>query len=645
MSTTAFASGRRAVWLAAAGIVLGGLAAYHGSFSLPFVFDDQFAIVENPTIRHLWPLGDVLWPPPGGSGVGGRPLVNLTLALNYAFGGESVTGYHAANLAIHLLGGLVLFGLLRRTLVRPVWSARVRADAVPLAAVVAVGWVVHPLQTESVTCVVQRTELLVGLCYLLTLYCLVRATEPGAARRWGAASVATCLLGMTAKEVMVTAPVVALLFDRTFLAGSFREAWRQRRLLHGGLMATWLMLAWLVWRMGGSRGEAAGFGLGVTPWSYALKQCEAVPHYLRLVFWPRPLVVDYGTGVVENLGAVWPQALGLGALAAGTILAWKRGSKLGFAGAAFFIVLAPSSSVVPLVAQTMAEHRIYLPLAVVVTALALGLHALIGRRVRWAGLALAVVLSALTVQRNETYRSALTLWRDTVAHRPDNSRAHLCLGMALMGAGQAAEAEREFESALRLNPAEPTAHNNLGQLLADRGRLEEARAHFAAALRAKPNLAEIHANLADTLRELGRLDEAVREGEAAVRLKPDLAEAHCNLGLALAARGDRPAAVRHYRDALRLKPDYPAAGNNLGIALMESGQLAEAQARIEQVLRAKPDFADAHNTRGIILAKLGRAAESEAEFAAALRLKPDYAQARENLRVMRAMKNQPEPKP
>ena len=161
---------------AAAAITLATLAAYHGSFSVPFFFDDTNAVVDNPTIRHLAHIGDVLSPPNDGGGVTGRPMVNLSLALNYALGGTAAPGYHALNLLLHALAGLTLFGLVRRTLLLPAWHDRFGAGALPVAFVAALWWTVHPLQTESVTCVVQRTELLVGLFYLLTFYCLARGS-------------------------------------------------------------------------------------------------------------------------------------------------------------------------------------------------------------------------------------------------------------------------------------------------------------------------------------------------------------------------------------------------------------------------------------------------------------------------------------
>ena len=196
-------------------VVVAGLAAYHNSFTGAFVFDDLPSITENITIRHLWPLTGPLTPPHGGGlTVEGRPLINLSLALNYAVGGLNVWGYHAFNLAVHILAALVLYGIVRRTLLTERLRGRFGNAAAGLALAVALIWVVHPLQTEAVTYIVQRAESLMGLCYLLTLYCFMRGAVPGATKLWQVGAVAACAMGMASKEVMISAPIIALLYDR-----------------------------------------------------------------------------------------------------------------------------------------------------------------------------------------------------------------------------------------------------------------------------------------------------------------------------------------------------------------------------------------------------------------------------------------------
>ncbi|MCP4589483.1 MAG: hypothetical protein GY842_01935, partial [bacterium] len=163
---------RRLIWLPVLVVVAGSLA-YSNSTSGPFIFDDLESIPENPHIRQLWPLGEALSAPQSTT-VSGRPLVSLSLALNYAVGGLEVESYHAFNLLIHLLSGLLVAGIVRRTLLRCLTTATANHTAAWLAGVISVIWTVHPLQTDSVTYVIQRTELMAGCCYLLALYGAIR---------------------------------------------------------------------------------------------------------------------------------------------------------------------------------------------------------------------------------------------------------------------------------------------------------------------------------------------------------------------------------------------------------------------------------------------------------------------------------------
>ena len=575
-------------------IVVAALAAYHNSFSGPLFAEDYSAIINNPSIRQ-W--GSALSPPPG-STIGGRPLLNLTFALNYAFGGMDVWGYHAFNLFVHTLAGLTLFGIVRQTLLRPPLAARFGAVALPLALAVAAIWVVHPLQTEAVTFISQRAESLMGLFYLLTLYCFIRSVESTAPMRWQIVSIATYLFGVMSKETIVTAPVIVFLYDRTFVAGSFQETWQQRWRYYLGLAGIWLLLARLMIGAG-LKQEAVGFGQGVTWWTYALTSCRSVVLYFKLAFCPHPLVFDYGTNaiVVQHVAEIVPYALVLAILLVGTAIALWRWPVAGFAGAWFFVILAPTSSVVPVVLSPTAEHRMYLSLAAIIVLVVLGLHTLIGRLSLIVFAAAAVGLGWLTVRRNEDYHSELTILSDTVTKSPDNARAHTNLGMALANLDRLADANAEFEKALRLDPNDALANNNVGvHLLGVPGRLPEAISHFRAALSTIPDYAEADNNLGIALLSTpDGLSEAIEHFQAAVRIKPEFAQAHYDLGAALERiPGHLPDAISQYEQALRIKPAFALAHFNLGMALLKIPERRrEAVDHFQEALQIKPNFKEA----------------------------------------------------
>jgi len=626
---------RRSILIAAGIIVAAAAAAYCNSFSGPFVFDDAMAIAGNPSIRNLNNLASVL-SPPANLTLGGRPIVNLTFAISRALGGGDLWGYHALNLAIHTLAGLAFFGIVRRLMGR---AARTDTDGhgrtrTVIAAAVALLWVVHPLQTESVTYLVQRTESLMGMFFLLTVYCFVRgasiyherhedlqraegvglqsaigmgrgakgmgrfstmdsaessaqpsadsplpdahgpmpqdsggvttASSTTAGNLWLVLSVLACLVGMGCKEVMVSAPVMVLLVDRTFFAGSLREAWNRRRGYYLALGATWIPLAWLAVHTG-SRGGTAGFGAGV-PWTaYAATQLWAIPHYLALAAWPHPLALDYGTGLVTDSAKVFPGAVIVGFLAGATAIALWRRSWLGVAGAWFFAILAPTSSFLPVASQTVAEHRMYLPLAAVIAVVVIGAWSLLpARRLGIAVLAIAAVaLGITTARRNFDYRSELGIWKDTAAKRPGNVRAHFTLGNLLLREGRAEEAMNEYAEALRLEPRHAEAHNGLGNALVRLGRVDEAIAEYGRAAALEPEFVEARYNLGNALAQSGRPQEAIAWYREALRIDPGNAEAHNNLAGALLFSGRIDEAIREYREAVRLRPDYREAIENL----------------------------------------------------------------------------------
>jgi tetratricopeptide (TPR) repeat protein len=475
--------------------------------------------------------------------------------------------------------------------------------------------------------VIQRNELIVGLFYLATLYAVVRSFDSTRKTLWYAWAIAACLLGMASKELMATAPIIVLLYDRAFLAGSFKKSLMHRWPLYLGLSATWALLGLLIVSHR-DRAGTVGFGLGVEWWAYALTQCQAIVRYLSLALWPQGLVFDYGAAVVRDLATVWPQASLLLALLGATAYATLRRPKLGFAGCWFFGILAPSSSVIPLATQTIAEHRMYLPLISVVALAAVGLFAKANKN---AGLLVVAVVASLlgwnTMRRNEVYKSAVALWGDTISKRPANARAYNELGNALDDAGRASEALANYDKALQLRPDYATANYNKAELLLKMGQASAAVDLFERALLIKPAYLKALKGKGDALVQAGRSDAAITSYQEALKLQPNDSGAARSLGIALLGAGRVPEAIERFEAVLRVDPRDAKAHSNLGYAFWRTGRVESAVAHFEAAVRLEPDSADAHYNYAGALARAGRLTDAIGEYRTVTTLKPEHVAA------------------
>ena len=661
-------AGRRAparalsVPVAAAILIALGIAAYANSFDGIFVFDDEPAVAENVHIRSLRPLSAAM-SAPRDSTLAGRPIASLTFALNYALAPagvrdaltpartgssdrlflENVRGYHAVNLALHLIAGLALFGVVRRTLLTAKLRDTFGAAATGVAWSVAAIWLVHPLQTSSVTYVVQRVEVLMGMFYLLTVYCAIRAAPTGersepaptagakparplpqerssrgpyrrseasaAPLRWAAAAVVSCALGMGSKEVMATAPIAVVLWDFVFKRDAdarpgFSGRWPDwsRPGLYAALGTTWVILAVLV--AGGPRSLSVGFGFADWPWwRYLLTQSAVVLHYLRLAFVPWPLVLDYAWMPPASGGeAALPFAI-MSALAMLSAWGLRRRSPAAFAGACFFLILAPTSSVLPIVTEVAAEHRMYLPLASIVALVVGGAFASLRRAagtprsmriaMRGGAAAVAVVVCAFLVMtraRNADYHGYERIWADTVAKRPRNARARNNYATALIADGRFGEAETHLRVAVDADPAFAEAHANLGVALSAQSRFDEGIAHLKRAVAIRPDYAAAYRNLGEAYATRGQLADALRQYLRAAELQPDAVDILNRAAWILAtATDDR---LRNGRKALELAERAARLTNrgdvialdSLAAALAETGRFETAAETAREAL-------------------------------------------------------------
>jgi tetratricopeptide (TPR) repeat protein len=644
-------------------LICAGMVAYANSLSGPFIVDDAVTIIDNPHIRQLWPLSRALVTEQE-STVAGRPLVNLSFAINYAMGGLHVGGYHLVNIVLHVLCALLLFGIVRRTLLLPPLHLAERST--PIAVATAMLWLVHPLNTEAVDYVTQRTELMMGACYLLALYASIRAREASrtgsvsekgedapsrpvraakggrnspvvrrterprarlpslsrAAGWWLVLAVVACGLGMACKESMVTAPVMIWLYDRTFHDETRQTRWP----FYAGLAATWLVLAGLNWS--GPRIHSAGWSAGVSVWTYLLNQAVMIVRYLRLTLWPADLVLGYGYPRPLTLGDVWPDAVLVVALLGLTIASLRTAPRLGFLGAWFFVTLAPTSSVVPIATEVGAERRMYLPLMALLLLVVLAIDWLTrhlpslsrgatrpgpgaaatpvtpsGRLESAVWLVIIATLAAgcgLATQRRNREYQSGLTMAQTVLARWPTGYAHLLLGSELSSAGDHQAALGHLREAVL---DAPRAQYALGAELLQAGQWDAALDHLQTFVRQEPLMFEV----VSARNQIGRIlmrrrdfDSAAEQFRLVLQMRPSFSETHGHLADALVGAQRFPEAISEYQQYLIDHPRDTEALRNLGVALEKTGRSTEAIAALRQALLIDPADAAAARDAAIV---------------------------------------------
>ncbi len=436
-------------WLWAAGLCLLVVLAYGQTIQSPFVFD-------SPRYLEVFDGSDGAIDLDALLDIDRRPLVNLSFAINHAFarGADGVLnplGFRVFNVLVHLACGLVLMGAVRRTCRLPGLKPRLGPRADAFGFVVAAVWLVHPLNTEAVNYMVQRSESMAALAIFLCLYASIRhwqaVTRPRK-RLWLWTASLAAIAGVMCEPDVAFVPLLIFLYDTTFLRNTWPQLWRKRVWLYTMLAVAWIPVIWLsqvsppdLPRHPPNTSFAANAEL-LPPLTYWATQFGVVLHYLRLSFWPDPLVLDYGwlnalPGSLEGkawwtalLRHVLPQGIAVMAIFAASLFGVLHRRWWGYLGMVFFLLLAPTS-LLPR-AGVAEEHRMYVPLLAMICLAVFGAALVLNtRRVErfarptaWT-LATLVILAGLfgTRARNAQYANPVELWEQTLEAAPHNERA------------------------------------------------------------------------------------------------------------------------------------------------------------------------------------------------------------------------------
>jgi Flp pilus assembly protein TadD len=570
-------------------LIAADLFVYASVRNHPLVnYDDPAYVGENAMVRGGLSSAGVVWAFTTNAQNNWHPLTWISHMLDVQLWGMNVGMHHLTNLVFHIANTLLLFWVFYRMTDSPWRSAFVGAL-----------FGVHPVHVQSVAWVSERKDVLSAFFWILAMLAYVAYARKPEWKRY-LLVFAALALGLMAKPMLVTLPLILLLMD--FWPLDRKEPFRRLVLEKVPLMVlvgASSVVTFVVQSQGAvAKLENAPVGLR---FQNALQSYLA---YIGKMFWPSDLALLYP---YRFQVPVWQTVTAFVVMAGITILAvWFARRRPYFAvGWLWYVVsLVPVIRLVQVGVQSMADRYTYIPYIglFVVIAWAIPKHPAFAP----GGFAAVVLLAFVAREQTQLWRNSITLWRHTVRVTVDN----------------------------------PHARANLGNELLREGRREEAIEHLLEAVRLDPRYLEAQYNLGIALMNLGRVEEAAVHFQEAVAIKPDYADAHNNLGLLLAVQRKPEEALTHYSEALRLNPKHVEGHSNIGVLMMALGRTDEAFAHFTEALRLDPANARAHNNLAGALTMQGKFDEAIREYSEALRINPGYAEARSRLELLLGRRSQ-----
>ena len=556
------------------------------------IFDDLPSIIDNESIHSLTPLFGTeesygLLKPKPRTPVSARPVVSLTLALNYHFSQEDPFGYRLTHLTLHIITALVLWSIIATTLGQSIFKGRFDEHRHSLACTASILWMVHPTHTDTVVYLTQRTELLMGLCYALTVYVAIRfwASKTWAARiAWCVVAFATSTCGMLSKEMMASVPAMVLVYEWTFIGGSLIAMLKRSWLLHLALVLSWIPLALIY--IAGYNTPLGGFNNTISAGDFWLTQSNSFFVYWRLLFKPWPLLLHYHVPTLTSLSQAWPGVLGMVVYAVVTIYFLWRRTVTGFALLWFFAVLSPTL-IVPLPHEEISERRMYVPTLAMLPYLSITAFAVLqtwmnrssmtdknatqsitahlgGHTPAVVGMIVFTAVSVITVPR---LSNKLTIWSEVLKHDPNNTFAIAGQGCIEFNEGEIESGLDKMQLAFESDPGYPFFRHALLNSLKSVEKNDRLLSCCQVMCEHCPDDPVCTYNLGLAYEKNGMIDDAIREYKKVCELHPKNWEAHSSAGTLLAERNQLAEAIDHFESATEIKPDFMNCMNLMGLYL------------------------------------------------------------------------------
>ena len=633
-------------------LILVCFAVYSNTFQNDFMWDDEKLIVDNHYIKSLGHIPYLYsfkyWKydhPFKGPGQY-RPVRATTFAIDYSLWKLNPAGYHLTNLILHSINVILIYFLIFR-LKQEHESDNTEGNRIifvlmGLPVLTALLFAVHPIHTESVTWVKNRSDLLAFMFYLVAFHLFITHTSQKNIipfiRTYSAALICFCL-AVLSKEMAITLPLILVLY-----AAVLHPKKEFKKILVKTFPFWCLLIIYIYFRTSGqdmitSVENDPGIGI-YTKISIVLK---TVYNYTVMLLLPFDLNVERPFTVPESIFEPLVIAgAGLFILILFVLIkTYKHAPYHSFAVLWFFLTLSPASNIIYLSSRPIAEQRLYIPSMGFCLFLALAVKkisslAYFPRQSAKILSVLAVLIllisySAITFFRNYEWRDPLSFWSKAAESSPNSARVHYNLGNTYLKQNMLDKAIKNYSAALQIQPNSEETHYNLGLAFASQKKPEEAAVHFIEAFKIKPDFIEAHNNYGIIMAGLGETENAIRHFEKALIINPYNANANYNLGVALDEQGKLEEAILKYNKALNIKPDFAEAHNRTGIAYAKQGKADKAISHFSDALLIMPDFADPRCNMGKVLARQKKYDQAVKYFSEALQIKPDYLDAHYHL--------------
>ena len=615
-----------------------GIIIYSNTFNCSFQFDDLHYIVENSFIRTFqnflthWQFYPC------------RFIPFLSIAINYHFSGLNVFSYHVFNLIVHLASAILVWWLTLLTLSTPAMKENKITQHVNLIALFAgLVFVSHPLQTEAVTFIWQRTASMAAMFYLASLCLYVKSRLLATSgdhngRPYYIFSLIMAVAAMFTKENSITLPLMIVLHEFCFFDVGKEPVFSRMKwpYLTPFLLTLFIIpLTILLTKSGGfleNQGFVTPSGLLLSPWQYLLTQFRVIVTYIRLLFLPLNQNLDYNYPISKSIFE-GPTLLSLLFIISILYSAKKLLLKyrlISFCIFWFFLSLSIESSLLPL-QDVIFEHRLYLPLVGYSIFLVSSMYYFLGENAtKKMMIVLSIIItfnSILTFQRNNVWKDEITLWSDTVQKSPNKARPNYDLGLAYYKSGNIIQSILNYNKAIKIKPNYVEAHYNLGLSYYKLGLLSPSNLEYNKTIEIDPNFVNAYINRGNNYIMKGNLPQALSDYNKAIEINPNIPEAYYSRGSVYVKQNNLAPAILEYNKAIKINPNYVGAYLNRGNTYLMQDNFTQALSDYNKIIEINPHFTMAYYNRGCLYDKQGNLTEALSNYNKAIDINSNYTPA------------------